>query len=248
MGGSNQPESLIDRQAQRLRLESLPERMLVTAVISGDEQAAEVFCLRFYAPLLAASARFGLRGKNAEHLVLEVLHDFIIAIVDRKTTPPASAIPHLLYALRRRAFTARRSHVREARSLEMSVTEGGESVASGTCSESSMRESSGDQEDDLSIAPPLAHLANALIESLSDEDKLLLEWVGHRVPQRLIAKWLGQEYETVGRRIRRLVSRLVESSVALADALDATDRTALMRFFARSGLRRRNHCESELTT
>jgi hypothetical protein len=241
MAGGSAAEKQGIRKSQRLRMEAMPERSLIAAVVRGDEHAADVFCQRFYGSLLASSGRYGIRGGDAEHLVLEILHDFIMAIVDGRLTAPAAALPHLLYALRRRAFTLRRSRVREGNSLEMAVTDGGEAVASGSCSQSSLRQSRASRDDDEPLDPTLARLMNALAESLAADERLLLEWVGHRVPQRLIAKWLGEEYETVGRRIRRLIRRLVDSSIVLSGALDEPDRLALQRFFARSGI---NHDRS----
>lgn len=232
--GARHEASVGARRSKRHRLETALERALVAEVLSGDEMAAEVFCQRYYGALLAASARYGVSGGDADHLVLDVLHDFILALADRRTQPPAAVLPHLLLALRRRAFASRRSRGRATTAFEITVTARDEAVVSGSCSESSLRQSNNAAE--LEGPPPaLSHLARALIESLDHDDKLLLEWVGHHVPQRLMAKWLGEEYETVGRRVRRLVSRLARLSIALAAALDGADQAALRKFFTRAG-------------
>lgn len=74
-----------------------------------------------------------------------------------------------------------------------------------------------------------------LLDDLSDDERLLLVWVGHHVPYREIASWLGIGYAAVGKRVERLRARLrARADVHLAASSDA-ERRVLETLFTRAG-------------
>jgi DNA-directed RNA polymerase specialized sigma24 family protein len=171
--------------------------------------------------------------------VVEVLGDAAARLILPQEPVPRSLAAYLVTTIRHRAHNARRDHDRRARlerdALGETALDGPSDGAVGsTCSEGSLRASRGPAIEASPLAAPLRRLAATLDASLSDEERLVLVWVSHQVPQRQIAGWLGLSYAATSKRIERLRARLRDVATRHAAAVDAGEREALLRFFRRA--------------
>jgi predicted RNA polymerase sigma factor len=80
----------------------------------------------------------------------------------------------------------------------------------------------------------LARLARELDGSLTADERLMLVWVSHHVPQREIAAWMNLSYAAATQRIWRLRERLRDRAVAFAAGLPPDERAVAERFFQRA--------------
>lgn len=223
-----------ERQPSAAR--ALGDAALVDAMRRGDASALREFLLRFE-PLLEHHAhRLGASGIERDDLVGETLEDAALALVAPNATTPRSLPAYLVAALRNRLLNARRgargaavARVREPSAREAMPSD------EGLCSESSLRASAGPGWEPPRPSRPVAALASALFDDLSEDERVLLVWVSHHVPYREIAQWLGVGYAAVGKRVERLRARLrARADVHLASLNDA-DRAAVEALFTRAG-------------
>lgn len=213
---------------------ALGDAALLDAMRQGDSTALREFLLRFE-PLLEHHAhRLGASGAERDDLVGETLEDAALALVAPNAPTPRSIPAYLVAALRNRLLNARRgargraiARVREPLAREAALAD------EGICSESTLRASAGPGWEPPRPSRPVAALAAALLDDLSDDERVLLVWVSHHVPYREIAQWLGLGYAAVGKRVERLRARLrARADLHLATLGDA-DRLALETLFTR---------------
>lgn len=215
---------------------ALGDAALVDAMRRGDAAALREFLLRFE-PLLEHHAhRLGASGGERDDLVGETLEDAALALIAPNASTPRSLPAYLVRALRNRLLNARRgargqalARVREPVARDALVAD------EGLCSESSLRASAGPGWEPPRPSRPVAALAAALLDDLSDDERVLLVWVSHHVPYREIAQWLGLGYAAVGKRVERLRARLRARADLHLASLDDADRGALEALFSRAG-------------
>jgi DNA-directed RNA polymerase specialized sigma24 family protein len=212
---------------------------LVAALRAGDERAARELVLRFRPYLLAVARGAGVPAAERETLAVDTLVDACAVLADARRVVPRRLAAYLGTALRRRWLTICRAERRRQRhgerAAELEPHEGESGLVAGACSEWARRASRGDAEEPPPLPPALQRLAAVMADGLSEEERLMLAWLGHHVPQRLVAEWLGIGHAAAAKRIERLRQRLRGAAVAHAATLDAGERRVLLGFFRRAG-------------
>lgn len=221
-----------DRPASAAR--ALGDAALIEAMRHGDPSALREFLLR-YEPLLEHHAhRLGISGGERDDLVGDTLEDAALSLIVPNTSMPRSLPAYLVTSLRNRIYNNRRATAAPRRVREAALG-GRPSADDALCSESSQRASAGPAWEPPRPSRAVASLAAALLDDLTDDDRLLLVWVSHHVPYREIASWLGIGYAAVGKRVERLRARLrARADVHLAASSDA-ERHVLETLFTRGG-------------
>jgi RNA polymerase sigma factor (sigma-70 family) len=214
---------------------NLGDEELVWAMRRGTSAAFREFLRRFQ-PLLAACARrAGLDAEERDDAVADLLGDAATTLARQAGQPPKSLAAYLLTAFRHRLLNQLRSGERRARRHDAAAHDDGGTIAvASTCSESALNASRGPAADDAPLAPVLARLARELDGSLTADERLMLVWVSHHVPQREIAAWMNLSYAAATQRIWRLRERLRDRAVAFAAGLPPDERAVAERFFQRA--------------
>ena len=222
-------------------VDALGDRALVVAIRCGSSAAVHEFVMRFRPMLVLAARRLGLTAGEREEIADEVLHDTAMRFTDVAAPIPAGVRGYLLRSLRNRAANARRARDRRSRATAAATDSARdaepyfEHAVVGCASEHSVRASHGPAWDGPdAIAPGLARLATLLTATLSVEERTLVEWLGHHIPQQEIAAWLGIGYDAASKRIRRLRTRLQAAAVRHAEHLSAGERDEVMTFLRRA--------------
>lgn len=223
-----------DAEGAGATVRALGDAALVEAMRRGDTTALREFLLRFE-PLLEHHAhRLGASGGERDDLVGDTLEDAALALVAPNATTPRSLPAYLVTSLRNRILNTRRA-TGGVRRVRESALGDRPTAADALCSESSLRASAGPGWEPPRPSRAVASLASALLDDLSEDERLLLVWVSHHVPYREIAAWLGVGYAAVGKRVERLRTRLrARADRHLASSSD-DERRVLETLFTRAG-------------
>lgn len=235
MGGRR---DAIEREAGA---DGLGDRALVVAMRCGSAGAIREFVVRYRPMLVLAARRMGVRAGAHDDAVDEVLHDAAIHLTDSTTPVPLAVRGYLVRSLRNRIVNARRAQERRSRATVAANDSAGagepyfEHAVVGCASEHSVRASHGPAwEGPRPLGPGLTRLAALLTAELSAEERALVEWLAHHVPQQEIAAWLGLGYDATSKRVRRLRARLQAAAVRHIEHLSATERQEVVSFLRRS--------------
>jgi hypothetical protein len=203
---------------------------------AGDEPAMREFIERYQSLVLVQARRFRISTEERQHWTAELLYDVALALI-RSTRPvPASMPGYLIAACRRKAMMGERARrARMVREAVLSGTIGGERVVMATCSEESVRQARGLTREPAVLPNVLERLIGALDEQLDTDERILLSWMGQRVPYGTMATWLGITRAAVIKRAMRLRVRLLGVALEFGQALGNSDRRELVRFFRRTG-------------
>jgi hypothetical protein len=213
----------------------LSDRALLERMRKRDGGALREFAKRFY-PLLSREARgLGVQTSLRDEIVLQCLDDSLTTLLRARAPVPRSLAGYLCSALRHDVINARRDERRRSRRYARAVSEasGNEWVVAEACSEDSLRASAGQQSEAPSLSPALERLAAALLEGLTSEERSILTWLGHWVPQRVMAEWLGKSYGAMRVQVVRLRARLKQVATRHAGTLAADEQREMTRFFRR---------------
>jgi DNA-directed RNA polymerase specialized sigma24 family protein len=216
------------------------DQALVAALRCEDEGALREFFLRFRPALVLAARRHRVDPGELDALVDDCLADVAVHLITSDAAPPRALPAYLARSLRNHVLNGLRAHGRAERHLaEQCAPEetGGplEGAVAACCSDYALR-ASGVQPDPPPLAPALSRLANALVATLADEDRLLAVWLSHCVPSREIAAWLGLGDRAAAKRIERLRERLQFVALRQLEAAEGDDRTELLAFLGRASL------------
>jgi DNA-directed RNA polymerase specialized sigma24 family protein len=232
-----------DAPARRERddVETVGDRALVVAIRCGSSVAVHEFVMRFRPMLVLAAQRLGLTASEREDIADEVLHDTAMRFTDGAAPVPAGVRGYLLRSVRNRVANVRRARDRRSRATAAASDAASEAepyfeqAVVGCASEHSVRASHGPEWDGPDgMAPGLARLAALLSATLSLEERTLVEWLGHQIPQQEIAAWLGIGYDATSKRIRRLRARLQAAAMRHVEHLSAAERDEVMTFLRRA--------------
>ena len=112
---------------------------------------------------------------------------------------------------------------------------GGERVVVAACSEESLRQAYGAGVELPSLSPVLERLVATLDERMDAGERVLLSWMGQRVPYATMAEWLGITRGAVIKRATRLRIRLLGVAFQFGQTLGIHERRELVRFLRRTG-------------
>ena len=228
------------RNEARMGAATWDDPTLVTAMRRADDLAFREFVLRFRPYLLDVAARVGAPAGERDALVVDVLVDACARLADDRHPPPRTLAAYLGTALRNRwrnvCRAERRRHAHDVDALAVEVADAADEAAvPSLASDWSRRASRAPDDEPAPLHPALAALAAALAAELrDDEERLVLAWLGHHVPQRLIAGWLGVSYAAASKRIERLRQRLRRAALEHAASLGDAERRVLLAFFRRA--------------
>jgi DNA-directed RNA polymerase specialized sigma24 family protein len=225
------------------RVRALGDRALIDAMRDGDDWAFGEFLARFR-PAMLAYAQHRITDELIPECVDDVLEDAAIELADPRAAVPLQLRAYLVGAVRRRHLALHRSGARRRRWYEeaaratLCTSDGREAAISSVCAESTITASRGvamEPEEPTAVQ----RLALAMERELDDETRRILAWLGHSVPHRQIALWLGRSYEATTKHIWRLCRRLERAAPAYAAVMSAADQREIERFFRRARRGRR---------
>lgn len=231
------------RLAERMRWREMADAELVAAMRRGSYEALREFYARFEPLLARYAARAGVVSDSWEEDSHDVLSGVVLSLIETGSRARARASVRDIHAYIQRAFRnhfldAKRSAVRREHrdtGATSSAEETGERMALASCSESSVRASSGEAGEELTgPSPAIARLAAILDAELSPDERQMLTWVSNAVPMREIARWLGIGYSAAKVRLSRTRSRLRVRALRHVSECTGAEREELIELFRRS--------------
>ena len=221
----------------RAYMRALGDAALVDVMRRGEESAFREFIVRFERQLDEYARRLGLAGGERRTVVSETLDDAALTLIIPGRPTPRSLPAYLITALRNRlrndARGGARARVREERATHDTGDGGWGSLL---CSEGALRDSAGPAWEPSTASPALVALSTALVNDLTEEERVLLVWVSHHVPYREIAAWLDVGYATVGKRVERLRARLRARAELHLASLPEAERANMRALLARGAV------------
>jgi DNA-directed RNA polymerase specialized sigma24 family protein len=202
-----------------------------------EAAALREFFTRFQPFLMREAYSMRIQAALCDEAVTQCLDDAAVSLMRHTMPIPRSLAGYLLTGFRHDVINARRDERQRQLHQRAAVREGtvaGEWIVPEASSEHALRASRGPAHQDDALDPVLARLAATLDEGLTADERRLLTWVGHWVPQRLIASWLGIGYGAVRARVLRLRDRLRGAAARYAGSLSAEEQRELQRFFRRT--------------
>lgn len=208
---------------------------LLAGMRRGEHAALRLFCTRFRPLLLDQARRMRVPRTDREEVVMTFLDDMAMQLATMRA--PRSLPTFLVTAFCHHMSDARRdAAVRARREERESEAVGSEHAVVSLCSEYSLRAvRGGDGDADRDITSMVTLLAHVL-EPYTQDERVLLVWMSHRIPLRDISEWLDVTYEAAKKRCARLKSRVARDTIAALDDADAAERATVVRVLRRAGI------------
>jgi RNA polymerase sigma factor (sigma-70 family) len=207
------------REARRA---SDPGAELAARLQQGDEDAINELYVRYLPLMLSLTRQHRVLPSEREELALDVLTEAALQLRRPESRVPRSLPGLLATMLRRRVLDRRRREAVQVPVVSVDDVPESALVHSGDRSRAPRVEASA-----------LTRLADHIEAHVDDTELVILHWLGERVPQRIIAEWLGLSHGAVRMRIGRLRDRLREVVRTYWLATDSESHESLARFFAR---------------
>jgi RNA polymerase sigma factor (sigma-70 family) len=204
------------------RRASDPELELAARLRRGDEDAIAELYARYLPLLVSMTRQHRVLPSEREDLAMDVLTEAALQLRRPEARAPRSLPGLLATMLRRRVLDRRR---REA--VQVPV------VHVDDVPEAALVQGDERHRAPMGEASALTRLADHIEAHVDDTELVILHWLGERVPQRIIAEWLGLSHGAVRMRIGRLRDRLREVVRTYCLATDSESHEALARFFGR---------------
>lgn len=202
---------------------------LLERLLAGDARAAVEVYAR-YVPLLARLARARwVEATERRELVLDLVADIVLRLMRGELRAPRSLGGYLVTALRRRLIDRHRRAVAQPEVVTLEEGRDG-----GAAFEAGIARAERDATDGEGASLALTALAQHLEAHLDETDRRIVLWLGERIPQRVIAEWLGIGHGALRMRVARLRDRLREIARTYVATLDGDDRGEVARFFRRA--------------
>jgi hypothetical protein len=233
--GSQAPNDLRPRRP-RLNYSELSDGALIEAMRASDPRAIDEFIIRHERLLFERARLAGIRRRDCEDHVIEVVEDVAILIVGRRIRPTKALGAYVVKCFFNRVADVAEEAKRRRRVVHDNAEDApgrGERAVMSLVSKSSIRDSHGPEGECQPLPEWLRRLASMIEEGLSDEDQQLLGWHSRYVPLRQIASWLGVSYPAAAKRSWRLRERLRETATRYAFSFTPKERDHLADFFDR---------------
>lgn len=205
-----------ERRAATKRYAALHDEELLCA-LKREESGAFVEIVARYQGLVFKYARyFGVDSAEQREWVTDLLHDVVLSLMKPGAIVPTSFGSYIARACRNKAYMAhraasrRKSHDPELKD-ELTPQESAEAD------------------------PAITHFVGALSESLSPDDRQLLDWTSESVPLRVIAEWLGITRSGAAHKVGRLRVRLQGSVPEIISRLSPNEQRNVARLLRRAG-------------
>jgi hypothetical protein len=209
---------------------------LIYAMRAGEEAAVSEFIERYQYLVLIQARRFRVPPDERQHWTAELLYDVSLALMRATRPAPTSLAAYLIAACRRKAMMGERARrSRMVREAAVVGDAGGERVVVAGCSEESLRQAQGLVSEAPSLPAVLQRLVATLDERMDPGERILVSWMGQRVPYATMAEWLGITRAAVIKRATRLRIKLLGMAFQFGQTLNRGDRRELVRFLRRTG-------------
>ena len=198
---------------------------LLEGLRRGDAAVVAELYDRYVEVLVGVARQQRVPPSERRELARDVVAEVVMQLLRPGARMPRNLPGFLTTGLRRRVIDRRR---RQARAPEVSLDETRDAdVVDRVELEQRAPEAGG--------VHALARLADHLESHVDDVELHILHWLGERVPQRVIAEWLGMSHGALRMRVARLRDRLREVTRGYCLAVDRESQEQLARFFARYG-------------
>jgi DNA-directed RNA polymerase specialized sigma24 family protein len=184
------------------------ERELVERMRRDEPEALAEFFQSFRPLLLEEARRLRVQPALRREVVDECLDDIVMHLLKYTTPIPRSLAPYLVKAFRyQRLKRLQSEYRRQIRERHGSAPATLGTAALGTASEASVRDSAGPLADPILPSQGVERLGTMVEEGLTEEEEMIMSWVGHNVSQADMAEWLGATPGAVRTRVCRLRNR-----------------------------------------
>lgn len=219
----------------RLAFYDTSDQELIAALHSGQAGACHEFVTRHRRLLEAYARKARIPTWEWDSCITEVLADEVMRFSRRSLEPPANLPAYLIKAVYNRYLRIRRSLTCRERYHSAAASDTtGEWIVPSLCSESALRSSAGPDAQSLDASPTLDRLAADLGRQLTEQERVILGWVGQGISHREIAEWLEVSYEAATKRIWRLCRRLRMEAAKQAEQYAPRERSEIERFIRRA--------------
>ena len=218
---------------------ALNEAALIDAMRAGQARAIEEFIRRYQRLLFDRAKTAGLRRRECEDAIADVVQDVAMRVVGRRLRPTQELGGYVVRCFFNRLAddaTERKERRRVVRDVSEEAPGSYESAVLGAISQHTIRSSHGPEWEYIPLSAPLEKLASMIEEGLSREEEQLLGWHSKYVPLREIAAWLGVSYATAAQRSWRLRHRLRETVMQYASRYSPTEWRQITAFFDRCAI------------
>lgn len=168
-----------------------------------------------------------------DECVAETIESTVLYLLRPDARHPTTMAAYLTRALHNRLVDAqcaqRSRRVAERGAVDWS-TPAMERAVTSVSSRHAMEACTPKEDRVLPLRPGLERLAAALVEPLSDEERLLIGWEGSLIPRRTIGAWLGVSRAAATKRIQRLRNRMRTIAARHVAALSPDERRDVDRF------------------
>lgn len=217
---------------------SISDRALVDALRSGDVQAVDELIRRFE-PLVARYAQLlGVAPSERGHWIGELLYEVAMTLGRGRAEPPRHLGAYVAGACKLKARQQRATESTYHRHIDAAadaLASTNEAAVLSLCSESVLRSARGPASDDIVLPPVLERLAGAFSEAITEDERLILDWLASQISYTTIATWLGISRPAAVSRIQRLRLRLIRAALGFGVSLERAERAELVRFLRRTG-------------
>ena len=224
--GSVLQDGGVETNKDRLRsadYAKLQDADLVFAMRREEHHAFVEFIERFRTIAWNHARDLGVPSAERKSWAEEVLHDCALALVREGARIPGNLAGYVVVSTRRKFFKQyQKSRDERKVSDEMALELPSITSESGV-------------EDEQRLPDAVSRLVDGIVETLSEEEELLLVWKGHRITYGTIAEWLGESRSAVAQRIWRLTRRLTGVAEQILASFNAEDRETVRRFLGGDG-------------
>jgi DNA-directed RNA polymerase specialized sigma24 family protein len=227
-----------DRPRRAMR--ALSDAALIEAMRDGSADAWQEYMTRFGPLLEHYGRRMRMPPTEWTVSVATVLEDAAIRWIEGGSALPASMAGYLLRAANLHRMTLERDERRRTRRYERAGPSfHREGVLVSLCSEAAVRDSEPSSDAQSASTEAITHLSEVLRAGLSEDEELILAWLGDGLPHREIAELLGMGYEATRKRIQRLCAKVRGRLPCALQQLSANDRVHAERLLRHLSGRRK---------
>ena len=214
----------------------LKDEALMDAMRRRDERAIEEFIVRHQRLLGDRARRWRVAHCDVEACLGDVIEDIAVSIVNDRIRPARSLAAYVAKSFRSRLVQMAKANRRATLGFEYASARdaAGERTVPSVVSENTLHASQGADWQPVPTTPAVARLAELLDKGLNDQERRILDWLSHHVPQRDICAWLGVSYAAGTQRIWRLRARLRAAARSHAATFSLAERAQLARLFGRA--------------
>lgn len=224
--------SRADGLTNKSRYRELSDVALLEAVKREESGAILEVINRFHPVLLRYSAKLRIDEHERHNWTVELIHDVVLTLVRPDAILPRSLGAYFVRAARNKAYSVHRAATRrEKYEVQGPLAEGASAPDYLELQQDAADGSINGTELPPGVRRLIAHLEN----TLSREERELLDWSVEGVPLRIIADWTNVTRTTAAHRISRLRQRLIRLSLETLLEFSDSERSDVEQLMLRCG-------------